>query len=125
MITAETDMTPIPIERMELLVVLGRIYAKTAVCYEKVSLNGIIKNSNAPSVLKKKSAVVGALVESGLLFRQGGNGRTFTYMWNRKFGPPSLPMCDWLIEEIIRVKRKMQNEQHARKVERKKNRIIG
>ena len=125
MITAETDKTPIPIDRMELLIVLGRIYAKTSVCYEKVSLNGIIKNSNAPSVLKKKSAVVGALVESGLLLRQGNSSRDYSYMWNHKFGPPSLPMCDWLIEQIYIVKKRRQNEQHARKVERKKNRIIG
>ena len=125
MITAETDKTPKPIDRMELLIVLVRIYAKTAVCYEKVSLTGIIKTSNAPSVDKKRNAVLGALVETGLIFRKGGNSRTFTYMWNRKFGPPSLPLVDWLIEEILAVKRRKRNEQYARKVERKKSRIIG
>ena len=124
MITAETDKTPRPIDRMELLLVLGRIYAKTSVCYEKVSLNGIIKTSNVQSVFIKRSAVVGALVESGLLLRQGNSSRDYSYMWNHKFGPPSLPMCDWLIEEVIRVKRRKHNEQYARKVERKKNRII-
>ena len=125
MITAETDNTPVPIDRIELLVVLGRIYAKTSVCYEKVSLSGIIKTSNAPSVDKKRNAVLGALVETGLLFRKGGSSQNYTYMWNHKFGPPSLPMCDWLIEQIYIVKKRRQNEQYARRTQRKKNRIIG
>lgn len=124
MITAETDKTPRPIDRMELLLVLGRIYAKTSVCYENVSLNDIIKTSNVQSVFIKRSAVVGALVESGLLLRQGNSSRDYSYMWNHKFGPPSLPMVDWLIEQIYIVKKRKQNEQYARKVERKKNRII-
>lgn len=124
MITAETDKTPRPIDRMELLLVLGRIYAKTAVCFEKISLTEIIKTSNAPSVDAKRGAILGALVETGLLFRKGANSRTFTYMWNRKYGPPSLPLADWLIGQILIVKRRKHNEQYARKVERKKNRII-
>ena len=124
MITAETDNTPKPIDRMELLIILGRIYAKTSVCYEKVSLTRIIKTSNAPSVMNKGCAIIGALVETGLLSRQGNSSRDYAYMWNRKFGPPSLPMTDWLIEQILLVKRRKQNEQYARKVERKKSRII-
>lgn len=124
MITAETNKTPVPIDRMEMLVLLGRIYAKTSVCYEKVSLNAIIKTSNTPTVFKKRSAVVGALIETGLLLRKGGSSVDFAYMWNRKFGPPSLPMADWMIEQTIGIKRKRMNEQYARRVECKKNRII-
>ena len=124
MITAETDKTPKPIDRMELLIILGRIYAKTSVCYERVSLTKIIKTSKAPSVINKSGAIIGALVETGLILRKGGSSQDYAYMWNRKFGPPSLPMVDWLIEQIYIVKKRKQNEQYARKVERKKNRII-
>lgn len=120
MITAETDKTPKPIDRMELLIILGRIYAKTSVCYERVSLTRMIKTSNAPSVMNKGCAIIGALVETGLLLRQGNSSRDYAYMWNRKFGPPSLPMTDWLIEQILVVKRRKQNEQYARKAERMK-----
>ena len=100
MITAETDKTPKPIDRMELLSVLGKIYAKTAGNPSKVSLRGII-TEGAPSVRAKVSPLVRTLVKTGLLTRTGTQARVYRYYWNwRKFGPPSLPMCDWLIEEV-------------------------
>jgi hypothetical protein len=108
MITAETDKTPRPIDRMELLSVLGKIYAKTAGSPGKISLRDTIAQG-APSVKAKMTCLSRTLVKTGLLTRTGTSGRVYRYYWNwRKFGPPTLPMCDWIIEEIKQEGREMQ-----------------
>ena len=116
MITAETDKTPRPIDRMELLSVLGKIYAKTAGSPGKISLRDTIA-TGAPSVKAKVATLSKALVKSGLITRTGTNGRQYRYSWNwRKYGPPSLPLCDWIIEEVKKVGREMQkNSYQSRK----------
>jgi hypothetical protein len=88
-----------PIDRMEMLSVLGKIYAKTAGSSAKISLRGMI-SEGAPSVKAKLVPLAKTLVSTGLLTRTGTQGRVYRYYWNwRTFGPPSLPMCDWIIEE--------------------------
>lgn len=96
-----------PIDRMELLSVLGKIYAKTAGSPAKISLRGII-SQGAPSVKAKLVPLAKTLVSTGLLTRTGTQARVYRYYWNwRKFGPPSLPMCDWIIEETRKTGREL------------------
>lgn len=96
-----------PIDRMEMLSVLGKIYAKTAGSPAKISLRGII-SEGAPSVKAKMVPLARTLVSTGLLTRTGTQGRVYRYYWNwRKFGPPSLPMCDWIIEETRKTGREL------------------
>ena len=108
MITAETDKTPRPIDRIELLNALGKIYAKTAGSPGHISLRGII-SEGAPSVKAKMTCLSRTLVKTGILTRTGTSGRVYRYYWNwRKFGPPTLPMCDWIIEEVKQEGRESQ-----------------
>ena len=105
-----------PIDRMELLSVLGKIYAKTAGSPAKISLRGII-SEGAPSVKAKLVPLAKTLVSTGLLTRTGTQARVYQYYWNwRKFGPPSLPMCDWIIEETRKTSRELAKKiYHSRK----------
>lgn len=99
-----------PIDRMELLSVLGKIYAKTAGSPAKISLRGII-SQGAPSVKAKQIPMSDALVRTGLLTRTGNQAKLYRYYWNwRKFGPPSLPMCDWIIEETRKSSRELSKK---------------
>lgn len=103
----EYDKALKPIDRMELLSVLGKIYAKTAGSPAKISLRGII-SQGAPSVKAKLVPLAKTLVSTGLLTRTGTQARVYRYYWNwRKFGPPSLPMCDWIIEETRKTSREL------------------
>ena len=110
---------PTPIDRMELLKVLGKIYGATSGVPSRASLSGIIRAQGCPTVSAKQTPLVKALVESGLLTRTGTSCNTYKYYWDwRKFGPPSLPMCDWMIEEVTKSKRKLQNKLYKSRRER-------
>jgi hypothetical protein len=109
---ASYEKTLKPIDRMELLSVLGKIYAKTAGSPAKISLRKIISQA-APSVKAKLTPLSATLVRTGLLTRTGTQARLYEYYWNwRKFGPPSLPMCDWIIEETRKTSRELSKKMY-------------
>lgn len=87
------------INRMEMLHLLGMIYAQTSVGFGKVTLRKLIREKGKPSVQGKENDIAKALITSGLLLYEG-NGRARRFRWNFKdFGAASLPIADMMIHE--------------------------
>ena len=116
----QLDKSPKEVDRMELLIVLGRIYAKCSVYWTPLNLREIVKTNNAPTVRTKVSSLVSVLVRRQYLLRRGTNGHSYEYIWNRKIGPPTLPMCSELIEQIKEEGRRVWREKYAKKVQKEK-----
>ena len=112
-----------PIDRMEMLHILGLIYARTAAGFGKVALQQLMLDEAKPTVRAKAAVVCRSLTQSGLLTycRQG---RRSLYKWNiKEWGPPSLLVADAIITQAdVEAKRKariqwmskrMRDEQQA------------
>ena len=115
-----------PIDRMEMLHILGIIYGKTAAGFGKGGLARIIQTESKPTVKTKYTFVLKALVRQKLILKEGKVGRGRSYRWNLKeYGPPSIPVAQMMIAETehqIRMdaarkrelkKARMRNEQQA------------
>lgn len=99
-----------PIDKMEMMHMLGIIYAQTAVGYGKVGLQTLMEKYAKPSVKTKNRIITKAILESGLLFREG-YGHTQAYKWNLKeYGPPSLLIAEMLITLAEHIARRDKRE---------------
>lgn len=92
---------------MEMLHILGLIYARTAAGFGKVALQKLMLEEAKPTVRAKTAIICRALTQSGLLTycRQKKNS---LYKWNLKeWGPPSLLVADAMIVQTdVEAKRK-------------------
>ena len=92
-----------PIDRMEMLHLLGVIYGKTGGRFEKVGLRRLIYEQGKPTVRPKVNFIIKALTRTGMLLVQGEQGRGRAYKWNlEKFGPVTLAMAENVIKETER-----------------------
>lgn len=92
-----------PIDRMEMLHILGLIYGKTGGRFNKVGLRRLITEQGKPTVRPKVNFIIKALTRTGMLLVQGEQGRNRAYKWNlEKFGPVTLVMADKVIKETER-----------------------
>ena len=92
-----------PIDRMEMLHLLGVIYGKTGGRFEKVGLRRLIYEQGKPTVRPKVNFIIKALTRTGMLLVQGEKGRGRAYKWNlEKFGPVTLAMAENVIKETER-----------------------
>jgi hypothetical protein len=104
-----------PIDRMEMLHLLGVIYGKTGGRFEKVGLRRLIDERGKPTIRPKVNFIIKALIRTEILFVQGNKGRSRAYKWNlSKYGPVTLALADMVIAEtakqvIIRAKEYRQN----------------
>lgn len=104
-----------PINRMEMLHILGLIYGKTGGRFEKVGLRRLIDEQGKPTIRPKVNFIMKALVNSNILLVQGKLGRNRAYKWNlTKYGPVTLAMADMVIAEtekeiILRGRKYRQN----------------
>lgn len=107
-----------PIDRMEMLHLLGVIYAQTAVGFGKVALEKLIREKGRSTVKTKAEAIRTALSRCGvLIYEKNGKGRR--YKWNMKeWGPPSLLVAGAVIVAIELFIRKKANAARASKVRR-------
>lgn len=88
------------IDRMEMMRILGMIYARTAAGFGKVGLQTLIRKEGGPTVRTKAGYITKALTVTGLLERPGLNGCHQRYHWNMKdYGPVSLLIADMVINE--------------------------
>lgn len=100
-----------PIDRMEMMHILGLIYAHTAPGFGKVALEQMIHKEGGKTIKGKASRIVRALTRSGLLTYCGGR-KARHYKWNMKdYGPVSLPIADAM---IIETEYQMRMEAKAR-----------
>ena len=89
-----------PIDKMEMLHILGLIYARTASGLAKGGLARMIQTESKPTVKAKYTFVLKALVRQSVLFKEGKVGRGRSYRWNLKeYGPPSIPLAQMVIAE--------------------------
>ena len=88
------------IDRMEMMHILGLIYAKTSVGYGRIGLCRFIRKEGKSTIRCKYTFVARALIKSGLLIYKGSQGVDRVYHWNFKdFGPISLQIADMIIKE--------------------------
>lgn len=103
------------IDRMEMLRFLGVLYSKTAAGYGNIGLQTLMEQNAGDSVKSKRTSVTRAILESGLLLKQG-YGRNISYKWNLKVcGPPSLPTADMLIAKAKEILCREKRETRRRK----------
>lgn len=91
-----------PIDRMEMLRLLGIIYVKTASGFARVGLRPLIMKEGKPSVKGKMMPIIKALTSLNLLLREG-NRKSIRYRWNlKKYGAVSIPIAEMVIAEAQR-----------------------
>ena len=99
-----------PIDRMEMLSLLGLLYAHTAAGYGRVGLRQLIETYGKPTVKPKRNFIIKALLSTQVLLYEGKQGKARTYKWNLKdYGAPSMLIAEMLISESerhVRTKRK-------------------
>lgn len=89
-----------PIDRMEMMKILGLIYVQTSAGFGKMGLAKFIFDNAGPTVKPKYAYITKALVRTELLTKSGNVGRGIAYRWNiKKYGPVSLPIADMVIAE--------------------------
>lgn len=104
-----------PINKMEMLNLLGEIYARTAVGFGKVGLRKLIEDNGKPSVRPKRNFIIKAIVNTGVLMYEGKQGKARAYRWNLKdYGAPSLTIAQMLIYEAERLAREKRNNYYQR-----------
>lgn len=107
-----------PIGRMEMLHLLGIIYAQTIVGFGKVALEKLIREKGKPTVKGKAEAIRTTLPRCGvLIYEKNGKGRR--YKWNmQEWGPVSLQVADAVIVATEQFIRRKANTAHALKMKR-------
>lgn len=84
------------IKPIDMLVVLGKIYSETVNGYASLSLASILRSSESDEMRKKAKHISHAMTRMGLLIKDGNNHR---YLWNRKYGVPTIPLAEKVILE--------------------------
>lgn len=103
------------IDKMEMMHLLGLIYARTAAGFGKVGLLKLIKEEGKPTLRGKCDIIVKALVRSGLLLYEG-NAKYRRYKWNMKeYGPVSIPIAEMMVLETEYQKRVYERERRERR----------
>lgn len=103
-----------PIDRMDMMHILGLVYAKTAAGFGRVGLCRFIRKEAKPAIQRKYTFVARAMIKSGLLIQQGCQGKCVKYRWNMKdFGPVSLLIADMMIAETENQIKIAAREKHA------------
>lgn len=104
-----------PIDRMEMLSLLGLLYAHTAMGYGKVGLRSLMEAYGKPSVRPKRNFIIKALVQTKVLLYEGKQGKARVYKWNLKdYGAPSITIAEMLISESVRLAREKRNDYYKR-----------
>ena len=104
------------IDRMDMMHILGLVYAKTAAGFGRVGLCIFIRKEARPCIKTKYTFVARAMIKSGLLIPDGQKGVACRYKWNMKdFGPVSLLIADMMIAETANQIRVAAREKYSRK----------
>jgi hypothetical protein len=104
-----------PIDRMEMLSLLGIIYAKTALGFEKVGLRKLIEDYGKPTIRPKRNFIIKALTKTNILLQEGKQGRARAYKWNiKQFGAPSFVIAEMLIDKVENLVREKRNDYYKR-----------
>jgi hypothetical protein len=100
-IMEKKDWQKKPIDRMEMLHLLGLIYGKTGGRFERVGLRALIQQQGKPTVRPKVNFIIKSLLRNDILLAQGVSR---AYKWNLdKYGPVTLAMAEKVIAETERL----------------------
>jgi hypothetical protein len=103
-IMEKKDWQKKPIDRMEMLHLLGLIYGKTGGRFERVGLRALIQQQGKPTVRPKVNFIIKSLLRNDILLAQGAQGVSRAYKWNLdKYGPVTLAMAEKVIAETERL----------------------
>lgn len=109
------------IDRMEVLTLLGKMYALTATGKGRIGLCRYIKREGGPTIVGKYTFMARAMLRIRLITHVDGKGVATLYRWNLKeYGPPSIPMADMIIAETAEQIRISAKERYYAKKEREK-----
>lgn len=102
------------IDIMEMMHILGLVYAKTAAGFGRVGLCRFVRKEGKATIVGKYTFVARAMIKSGLLIPDGQKGVACRYRWNmRDFGPVSLLIADMMIAETANQIRIAAREKYA------------
>lgn len=102
------------IDRMEMMHILGLVYAKTAAGFGRIGLCRFVRKEGKATIVGKYTFVARAMIKSGLLVPDGQKGVACRYRWNMKdFGPVSLLIADMMIAETENQIRIAAREKYA------------
>lgn len=109
------------IDRREMLMILGKMYAITATGKGRIGLCRYIKKEAGPTITGKYTFMARAMLRIGLITHVDGKGVATLYRWNlKRYGPPSIPMADMIIAETAEEIRIAAKERYYAKKEREK-----
>lgn len=109
------------IDRREMLMILGKIYAITGGRYGRIGLCRYIRKEGGPSITGKYTFMARAMLRIRLITHVDGKGVATLYRWNLKeYGPPSIPLADMLIAETAEEIRIAAKARYYAKKERMK-----
>lgn len=88
------------IDRREMLMILGKIYAITGGRYGRIGLCRFIQKEGGETIRRRYTFLARAMLRIGMVIPDEGKGKVVRYKWNlAKFGPPSLALAEKMIFE--------------------------
>lgn len=89
------------IDRREMLMILGKIYAITGGRYGRIGLCRFIQKEGGETIRRRYTFLTRAMLRIGMVIPDEGEGKAVRYKWNlAKFGPPSLALAEKMIFEV-------------------------
>ena len=104
------------VDKMEMMSLLGLVYAHTAVGFGKVGLRQLIEKHGKSTVVPKRNFIIKAFVTTSLLLYEGKQGKARAYKWNLKdYEPPSILIAEMMITEAERLAKEKRKDYYRRK----------
>lgn len=113
------------IDRREMLMILGKIYAITAGRYGRIGLCRFIQKEGGETIRGRYTFLPRAMLRIGMVIPDEGKGVAVRYKWNlAKFGPPSLALAERMIfetEEQVRISAREKRYRARERTKREEN----
>lgn len=88
------------IDRREMLMILGKIYAITVGRHGRIGLCRFIQKEGGETIRRRYTFLARAMLRIRMVIPDEGKGKAVLYKWNlAKFGPPSLALAEKMIFE--------------------------
>ena len=113
------------IDRREMLMILGKIYAITGGRYGRIGLCRFIQKEGGETIRRRYTFLSRAMLRIGMVIPDEGKGVAVRYKWNlAKFGPPSLALAERMIfetEDQLRISARERYRAHVERIKREEN----
>ena len=113
------------IDRREMLMILGKIYAITVGRHGRIGLCRFIQKEGGETIRRRYTFLARAMLRIGMVIPDEGKGKALRYKWNlAKFGPPSLALAERMIfetEDQLRISARKRYRAHVEQTKREGN----